>query len=272
MMRFGFNSHRNTCDQCMRCGRTHVYGSCRAYNAKCNKCHRIGHFARVCRSRNTKVLKSTRTKQRDMQRMSDFIRKKTAECNFPFQDEDVNFLRNQEFNSLNHRQQQSAISTLQNQNKVLQKKICSLKDEVQTSKSELKDTTRTLKERNEHIAKLNQQIEDLSFNLTACKQQNNSFLHTINELRMQNEALERRVTANLEFQRTVPQISHKRELYQQPLAENGNHMEPTEEERLIKKLEELTQNCQILSEKCDQSARPKHSRHRGGRQQWKWKN
>ena len=137
----------------MRCGRTHKFGNCRAYNATCNKCHRMGHFARVCRSGNINLPKSTRTKQRDMQRMSEFIRKKTAEYNFPFHNEDTSYLQNQGFNSLSHGQQQSAISTLQNQNKALERNIHSLKEELRISKSELKDTTRMLSERNENIAK-----------------------------------------------------------------------------------------------------------------------
>ena len=50
MMEFGLNRQRNAFEQCMRCGKPHIFGKCRAYNATCNKCHRMGHFARVCRS------------------------------------------------------------------------------------------------------------------------------------------------------------------------------------------------------------------------------
>ena len=269
MMEFGLNRQRNAFKQCMRCGESHIFGKCCAYNATCNNCHRMGHFARVCRSRNFKLSKSSRTKQRDMQRMSEFIRKKTAECNFPFHNEDTSCLKNHAFNSLSYGQQQSAISTLQNHNKALAKNIDNLKEEIQISNSEMKDAKRMFSEANKYIFKLEQEIQDLRVNLTACKQQNNSLSHTIATLPAQNEALEHSRAANLEFQRTVPQISHKREVDRSPLAEHGNPTVSSEDERLIKNMENLTKNVQLLSEVWDQSVRPKQNRHRGGRQNWK---
>ena len=269
MMDFGgLNRQRNAFEQCMRCGKPHIFGKCRAYNATCNKCQRTGHFARVCRSRNVKLPKSSRTKQRDMQRMSEFIRRKTAECTFPFHNEDTSYLRTQEFNSLNRGHQQSAISTLQNQNRALAKDICDLKEALHISKSELKDTIHRLRERNENIFKLKQQIEDLSYSLTDCKQQNITLLRTIADLREQNDALENSRTTNLELQGTVPKTSH-REPYQPLLVEHENSTGSSEEERLIKKMENLTKNVQLLSEAWDQSVKPKQNRHRGGRQNWK---
>ena len=107
----------------------------------------------------------------------------------------------------------------------------------------------------------------MSANLTACKQQNNTLLRTIAEVREQNDALEKSRMANLEFQKTVHKTSH-RELYEPPPAEHGNPTGSSEDERLIKNMETLTKNVQLLSEVWDQSVRPKQNRHRGGRQNW----
>lgn len=161
------------------------------------------------------------------------------------------------------------IFTLQNQNKALAKNNYSLEEEVRISANELKDTKSMLSEANQYISKLKEEIQALSVNLTACNQQNNSLSSMIATLRAQNEALEHSRTANLEFHRTVPKTNHKGEIYQPPLAEHGNPRGSSEDERLIKKMETLTKNVQLLSEVWDQSVRPKQNRHRGGRQNWK---
>ena len=44
------NQPLNTSGGCRNCGRDHERGNCRAYGQECSKCHKIGHFGRVCRS------------------------------------------------------------------------------------------------------------------------------------------------------------------------------------------------------------------------------
>lgn len=40
----------NQKERCEKCGEIHAYNSCPAYNRKCMKCHRWGHYARCCKS------------------------------------------------------------------------------------------------------------------------------------------------------------------------------------------------------------------------------
>ena len=68
--------------QCFRCGHSHVFGQCRALHAKCFSCFQTGHYRKVCRNK-AHQLKGTKTKGRDSERMTAFIRKKTAES-LPF--------------------------------------------------------------------------------------------------------------------------------------------------------------------------------------------
>ena len=39
-------------DKCYSCGETHPRGKCPAHGKECNKCHKLNHFAKVCRSTN----------------------------------------------------------------------------------------------------------------------------------------------------------------------------------------------------------------------------
>ena len=64
--------------QLFRCGHNHVFGQCRALHAKCFSCFQTGHYRKVCRNK-AHQLKGTKTKARDSERMTAFIRKKTAE-------------------------------------------------------------------------------------------------------------------------------------------------------------------------------------------------
>lgn len=87
---------------CGQCGHNHYHRQekCCAKMARCNKCKRIGHFARVCRHQ---AVKSSLSKQRDQERMTTFIRRKTAECTLPFYNEnDAFFQNNQTNNSVSH--------------------------------------------------------------------------------------------------------------------------------------------------------------------------
>ena len=69
---------------CTRCGQVHLLGQCRALNALCFNCSRVGHFKVVCWFKGNTV-KSAKSKQYDAERMQAFIFKKTSEI-LPFRD------------------------------------------------------------------------------------------------------------------------------------------------------------------------------------------
>ena len=47
------NSHQ---PECNRCGRKHQKGNCRAINRECKRCHKLGHYANMCRARIEEVV------------------------------------------------------------------------------------------------------------------------------------------------------------------------------------------------------------------------
>ena len=69
---------------CTRCGQVHLLGQCRALNALCFNCSRVGHFKAVCWFKGN-MLKSAKSKQRDAERIQTFIFRKTLEM-LPFWD------------------------------------------------------------------------------------------------------------------------------------------------------------------------------------------
>ena len=69
---------------CTRCGHVHLLGQCRALNALCFNCSRVGHFKAVCWFKGN-VIKSVKSKQRDAERIQTFIFRKTSEV-LPFWD------------------------------------------------------------------------------------------------------------------------------------------------------------------------------------------
>ena len=71
-----------TYSPCTRCGQYQFAGQCRARYAQCNICTKLGHFAVVCWFKDAKR-KTVKSKQRDTERMTTFINKKTAEM-LPF--------------------------------------------------------------------------------------------------------------------------------------------------------------------------------------------
>lgn len=87
---------------CRQCGLYHYHQEkCCAEKARCNKCNRIGHFARVCPCPAVRQ-KTDLSKQRDKERMTAFSRRKTAECSLPFyNEEDAFYLQNTTNNSVN---------------------------------------------------------------------------------------------------------------------------------------------------------------------------
>ena len=77
---------------CFRCGQGHTFGQCQALNAKCYSCFQTGHFRKVCKNNETQI-KSKRTRERDTERMTAFISRKTAES-LPF-----SFITNEELSN-----------------------------------------------------------------------------------------------------------------------------------------------------------------------------
>ncbi len=48
-------------EQCSKCGRTHNFGSCPAFNKQCRRCLNYNHFAALCRNRPVDQQQSTQT-------------------------------------------------------------------------------------------------------------------------------------------------------------------------------------------------------------------
>ena len=76
--------HVSQSSPCTRCGHVHLQGQCRALNALCFNCSRVGHFKVVCWFEGN-THKSAKSKQRDAERMQTLIFKKTSEV-LPFWD------------------------------------------------------------------------------------------------------------------------------------------------------------------------------------------
>ena len=47
----GKSQGKSTGKLCSSCGYKHKYGKCKSKGERCNKCGKIGHFAKVCRSK-----------------------------------------------------------------------------------------------------------------------------------------------------------------------------------------------------------------------------
>lgn len=87
---------------CGRCGNVHPNALCFAFNQKCYRCHRIGHYSRMCFTQMKKPTKCVekeavfgRKKTRDMKRLCKYLENKRSLRELPF-----NSLRNNQFHSL----------------------------------------------------------------------------------------------------------------------------------------------------------------------------
>ncbi|KAK3097751.1 hypothetical protein FSP39_012809 [Pinctada imbricata] len=79
---------------CGRCGLTHFTKNCFARDRKCFKCHKIGHYGRVCYSQkqtqskssdeNSEKAKSKGKKDRDSRRISEYFMRKNIMRELPF--------------------------------------------------------------------------------------------------------------------------------------------------------------------------------------------
>lgn len=135
---------------CGQCGLYHNnrQEKCCAKMARCNKCNRIGHFARVC-LRPAVMEKSNQSKLRDQERMTTFIRRKTAEYTFPFYNEDdAYFKKNQTNNSV------SNVSTAEFQ------KLKSLTDSMTKTIYSLKAENIALVFKNQRLKDFNEKLQD----------------------------------------------------------------------------------------------------------------
>ena len=138
---------------CTRCGHIHVYGQCRALKATCNNCFLVGHYARLCKIQKHKsAVKSKKTKQRDIERMTNFVRKKTFQSNLPFYNVEDEYLRNNEVNlAVSSAAHVSAIlklevNTLEIQNTLLVNNNTDLKNETELLKNANDKLEQTLKQ------------------------------------------------------------------------------------------------------------------------------
>ena len=96
----------NRCQQpmCGRCGIAHPTTICRATNQKCLRCIKLGHFARMCRSKlnsqtkendtNAKqiTVKPLKKRERDVNRLQKYVQTKNLMRELPFSNiRDSNF-------------------------------------------------------------------------------------------------------------------------------------------------------------------------------------
>jgi hypothetical protein len=65
-----FNS--NNLRPCYRCGRSHDNRACPAFNKQCSKCHKMNHFANVCRSRALPHINEVEQSQMEKQTQDDW--------------------------------------------------------------------------------------------------------------------------------------------------------------------------------------------------------
>jgi hypothetical protein len=86
---------------CARCGHTHAANRCHVWNAVCNKCRMVGHFARVCSSVE-KNPKSNNSRKRDEERMTAFVRRKHAKAALLFIHAETDFILEMQINSSTH--------------------------------------------------------------------------------------------------------------------------------------------------------------------------
>ena len=47
----GKNNSNNNRTKCQNCGNFHKKDACWAKNQRCNTCHKVGHFSKVCQER-----------------------------------------------------------------------------------------------------------------------------------------------------------------------------------------------------------------------------
>ena len=108
--------------------------------------------------------KSARQKQRDTDRMTAFVNRKTAEC-LPFYNVDTACLRSQTFNSIANESYQMEIDLLARLNLELGLANSTLKEEVRELNNDNKELSNSQGTQREQIDYLNQSLEYLNSRL-----------------------------------------------------------------------------------------------------------
>ena len=151
---------------CTRCGYVHVYGQCRALKATCNRCFLVGHYARLCYTKKQNAsIKSETKKQRDIERMTNFVRKKTFQSNLPFYNVEDEYLKYNQVNSTISSTVyvadilKSEMTTLKTKNTLLTQDYENLKIENNKLKQKLKQTSDSLNLKCADIQQMNNLIQ-----------------------------------------------------------------------------------------------------------------
>lgn len=146
-------------NHCVRCGLTHPASRCHSWNAVCNKCRMVGHFARVCSSMEKRP-KSNESRKRDKERMAAFIRRKTAEAALPFIHTEDDFILEMQINT-------SALDsgTIKRQLNDIKGRNTRLEGELQDSRSQCTVLHGSIQESAREINKLKNEIQCLNSKL-----------------------------------------------------------------------------------------------------------
>ena len=162
----------------MRCGKTHVYGRCPAYQEKCHRCLRIGHFSRMCKSNLSTISstrpqpkqkkKSSKSKQRDMERLQKYKESKSVLKSFPFAD-----LDNDSFVK-----ETQSYFPVNNQINYLKAEVKSLQLECQSKSKETDKEILNLTQENNSLV---EKTEDQQSTISNLRQLNNKLLQEISK-------------------------------------------------------------------------------------------
>ena len=166
--------HVSRSSPCTRCGQVHLLGQCRALNAICFNCSRVGHFKAVCWFKGN-TLKSAKSKQRDAERMQAFIFQKTSEI-LPFwgvpNDELCSFFpKNTGIVKQYHVKLQKAyVASLCEKEEYIEAKT-NLQMKLQDVQNQLNREQRRRHDAEQQIHREELQLEQVKDRLTLCEQQ-----------------------------------------------------------------------------------------------------
>ena len=183
-----------------------------------------GHFGRLCQN---EAVKSAKSKQRDSDRMANFIRRKTAESIFPFQNEELQVILDQTFNSNSsymYQDLQQMISELMNESNQRAYEIMHLTSESRKLKSEFANEANKLAEKNEELTKelsnscsanrdqlhrLNNDLFQSNSKIFTYKIRIQDLSNEIQTLKSKNEGLEQNQQFNLERMNKIPLLDDR---------------------------------------------------------------
>ena len=159
---------------CAQCGQVHRLGQCRALNALCFNCSRVGHFKAVCWFKGN-MLKSAKEKQRDAERMQAFIFKKTSEMlpfwNVPNDELSSFFPKNAGMmEQCQVKMQKAQVAALCEKEEYIEAKT-TLQMKLQDAQNQLNREQRRRHDAEQQIHREELQLERVKARLTLCEQQ-----------------------------------------------------------------------------------------------------